>query len=116
MSRWFNDRMGLRLEVPRITDAATTLRGGRLCRLLDRKSAALIYQRNGVGLLLFAFKGEDILLPETQRVPAEDRGFYVRSVAGRPVAMWQRGGFTYSMVGDMDRDDLLRLAKTIEYR
>jgi hypothetical protein len=40
----------------------------------------------------------------------------VQNVSGRPVAMWQRGGMTYSITGDMDRDDLIRVATTINYR
>jgi hypothetical protein len=30
--------------------------------------------------------------------------------------MWQRDGVVYSMVGDVHRDDLEQMAKTISYR
>ncbi|RMD58872.1 hypothetical protein D6833_12325, partial [Candidatus Parcubacteria bacterium] len=41
--KWFNTHMGYALKVPCITDKHTRLLGGRLCRLLDRRSAALVY-------------------------------------------------------------------------
>jgi anti-sigma factor (TIGR02949 family) len=116
VTQWFNRRMGYPLKVPCITDKATKLVGGRLCRLLDRKSATMIYQRNGVELLLFAFKAGRISLPAKRMVRTKDRDFYMQSVAGRPVALWQHGGITYSIVGDMDPDDLLQVATTIDYR
>ena len=116
VTQWFNNHLGAQLKIPCITDAATKLLGGRLCRLLDRKSAALLYQRNGVDILLFAFQGGQISLPVKHMVRTKDHVFYIQQVSGRPVAMWQHGGVTYSMVGDMDQDDLIRVAATINYR
>jgi anti-sigma factor RsiW len=116
VTQWFNRRMGYALKVPCITDQATKLIGGRLCRLRDRASATLIYHRNGVDLLLFAFKGEEISLPANRMVHTKTRVFYVDHSAGRSVAMWQHGGFMYSIVGDMRLEDLLRVAETIDYR
>ncbi|HEY7495702.1 MAG TPA: zf-HC2 domain-containing protein [Candidatus Tectomicrobia bacterium] len=116
VTQWFNKHMDIPLKLPCITDAATKLLGGRLCRLFDRKSAALVYQRNGVDILLFAFPGGRISLPTKHMVRTKDGVFYVQNVSGRPVAMWQRGGMTYSITGDMDRDDLIRVATTINYR
>lgn len=116
VTQWFNNRMGYPLKIPCITDQATKLLGGRICRLLDRKSATMIYQRNGVEILLFAFKGQQMPMPERYKVHAKGHVFYVQSVAGRPVAMWQHGGITYSMVGDLDREALVQVATTIDYR
>lgn len=115
VTQWFNNHMGYQMKVPCITDAATKLQGGRLCRLLDRKTAALIYQRNGVDVLLFAFKG-NLSLPAKRTVQVKDHVFYLQNVGGRPVAMWQHGGVTYSIVGDLDPDELLKVATTINYR
>ena len=116
VTQWFNRRMGYAFKVPCITDQATKLVGGRLCRLRDRATATLIYHRNGVDLLLFAFKGEEIALPSNRMVRTKKRVFYVDHSAGRPVAMWQHGGFMYSIVGDMRLADLLQVAETIDYR
>jgi anti-sigma factor RsiW len=102
--------------MPCITDKSTQLLGARLCRFLDRKSAVLKYQRNGVDILLFAFKDNQLALPPHQMVHTNAGSFYVQHVTGRPVAMWQRHGVTYSMVGDMDREVLLQIAATLSYR
>lgn len=116
VTQWFNNHMGYQMKVPCITDAAAKLQGGRLCRLLDRKSAALIYERYGVDLLLLAFKGEQFSLPAKRMVRVKDHVFYLQNVGGRPVAMWQHGGVTYSIVGDLASDELLQVATTINYR
>ena len=113
---WFRHRLTYSFKVPCITDAATKLMGGRLCRLLDRPSATFVYKRNGKDVLLFAFRGDDVSLPAKNRIRIRNQDLYVHNVSGRPVAAWQQGGIVYSMVGDLNRDDLLQIARTMEYR
>ena len=117
VTQWLNTHMGYHIKMPCITDTATQLLGGRLCRLLDRKSVALMYQRHGVPILIFAFRGDHMSLP-TQKSPLPNgqATVHVQYVSGRPVAMWQRDGVVYSMVGDVHRDDLVQVASTINYR
>jgi anti-sigma factor RsiW len=107
VTQWLNTHMGNHIKLPGITDTAAQLLGGRVCRILDRKSAALVYQRRGVPIMLFAFHGDRMSLP-TQKRP--------RYVSGRPVVMWQRDGVVYSIVGDMHSDDLMKVAATVNYR
>jgi len=114
VTKWFNTHMGRPFKMPCITDASTQLLGGRVCRILDRKSAALMYQRGGVDIVLFAFRGDHMSLPSQQRAVPHD--VHIRNASGRPVAMWQRDGVVYSMVGDVHRDDLEQMAKTVSYR
>jgi len=111
LNKWLNTRMGYHVKMPCITDATTQLLGGRLCRLFDRKSAALVYQRQGVPIVLFAFRAEHMSLPAHQ----SGQPVQVRYSAGRPVAMWQHDGMVYSMVGDLHRDDLVHVASTVNY-
>jgi anti-sigma factor RsiW len=114
VTKWFNAHMGHHFKMPCITDASTQLLGGRVCRILDRKSAALMYQRGGVDIVLFAFRGDHMSLPpQKSAVPSE---VHIRNASGRPVAMWQRDGVVYSMVGDVHGEDLKEMAKTISYR
>ena len=107
VTQWLNTHMGNHIKMPCITDTATQLLGGRVCRILDRKSAALVYQHRGVLVMLFAFHGDHMSLP-SQQMP--------RYVSGRPVVMWQRNGVVYSMVGDMHSEDLMKVAATVNYR
>ena len=113
---WFRRRLTYSFQVPCITDGATKLMGGRLCRLFDRPSATFVYKRNGKDVMLFAFRGDGVLLPAKNRVRIQNQDVYVHDVSGRPVAAWQQGGIVYSMVGDINRDDLLQIARTMEYR
>jgi anti-sigma factor RsiW len=94
---------------------ATKLLGGRLCRLFDRPSATFVYKRNGKDVMLFAFRGDGVSLPTKNRIRVQDQDMYLHDVSGRPVAVWQHGGIVYSMVG-ANREDLLKIAKTMYYR
>jgi len=117
VTQWLNAHMGYHIKMPCITDTATQLLGGRLCRFLNQKSVALMYQRHGVPILLFAFHGDHMSLPsQNNPLPNGQALVHVRSVSGRPVAMWQRDGVVYSMVGDVHRDDLMQVAATVNYR
>ena len=113
--RWANDVIGHSLHVPCITDKAAQLVGGRLCRLRDRKGLAMKYRHHGSDLLVFAFRDAALSLPDRRLIPTEAGRFYVQHVAGRPVILWQRAGVTYSMVGDIDRQALLRVAGSVKY-
>ena len=114
--RWANDVIGHSLYVPCITDKAAQLVGGRLCRLRDRKGLAMRYKHADADLLVFAFRDAALSLPARRMTPTKDGRFYVQHVAGRPVILWQRAGVTYSMVGDIDRQALLRVAGSVRYR
>jgi anti-sigma factor RsiW len=113
---WFSRRLTYSFKVPCITDHATKLLGGRLCRLLDRQSATFVFKRNGKDVFLFAFRGDGVSLPAKNGVRVQDQDLYFRNVSGRPIAAWQHGDIVYSMVGDINRDDLLKIAQTIHYR
>lgn len=113
---WFSRRLTYSFKVPCITDNATKLLGGRFCRLLDRPSATFVYKRNGKDVMLFAFRGDDVSFPAKNRIRVQNQDLYVHNVSGRLVTAWQHGGIVYSMVGDLNRDDILKIAQTMHYR
>lgn len=114
--RWASDVIGHSVHVPCITDETAQLMGGRLCRLRDRKGLAVRYKRADADLLVFAFRDATLSLPARRMTPTKAGRFYVQHVAGRPVILWQHAGVTYSMVGDIDRQVLLRVAGSVRYR
>lgn len=114
---WFSRKLTYSFKVPCITDNATKLLGGRLCRLLDRPSATFVYKRNGKDVMLFAFRGDGVSLPAKNLISVrKGKDLYFRDVSGRPVAAWQHGGIVYSMVGDLNREEILKIAETMHYR
>jgi len=116
VAEWFSRQLTYSFKVPCITDNATKLMGGRLCRLLDRPSATFVYKRNGKDVMLFAFRGEGLSLPAKNRVRVQDQELYFHDVSGHPVAAWQHGGIVYSMVGELKREDIVKIAQTMYYR
>ena len=115
LARWANDVVDRNFRVPCITDETAQLVGGRVCRLRDRKGLAMKYRHQDSDLLVFAFRDASLSLPNRRMTPTEAGDFYVRHVAGRPVILWQRAGVTYSLVGDIDHQALLRVAGTVRY-
>ena len=113
--RWANNVVDRNFQVPCITDKAAQLVGGRVCRLRDRKGLAMKYRHEDSDLLVFAFRDAALSLPNRRMTPTAAGDFYVRHVAGRPVILWQRAGVTYSLVGDIDHQALLRVAGTVRY-
>ena len=101
VTQWFKNHMGRHFKMPCITDASTQLLGGRVCRILDRKSAALMYQRGGVDIMLFAFRGDHMSLPAQKNAVPND--VHIRNASGRPVAMWQRDGVVWRRLADRHR-------------
>ena len=115
LARWANNVVDRHFQVPCITDKAAQLVGGRVCQLRDRKGLAMKYRHEDSDLLVFAFRDAALSLPDRRMTPTEAGNFYVRHVAGRPVILWQRAGVTYSLVGDIDHQALLRVAGTVRY-
>jgi anti-sigma factor RsiW len=115
LARWANNVVDRHFQVPCITDKAAQLVGGRVCRLRDRKGLAMKYRHEDSDLLVFAFRDAALSLPDRRMTATEAGDFYVRHVAGRPVILWQRAGVTYSLVGDIDHQALLRVAGTVRY-
>jgi anti-sigma factor RsiW len=113
---WVRSHMGAGIEVPWITENQMRFLGGRLCRILDRKSAVLVYRRHDAEVLLFAFKGEPLTSSGGKTVRAAGHTFYLPTVSGRPIVLWQHHGTTYSLVGNLSRDALVQLASAIAYR
>jgi anti-sigma factor RsiW len=114
VTQWFNAHMEHHFKMPCLTDASAQLLGGRVCRILDQKSAALRYQRRGVDIVLFAFRGDSMSLPARKSTAPND--VHMRYASGRSVAMWQRDGTVYTIVGDVHRDDLQQMVNTVSYR
>ena len=115
LARWANDVVDSNFQVPCITDKGAQLVGGRVCRLRDRKGLAMKYRHEDSDLLVFAFRDAALSLPNRRMTPTAAGDFYVRHVGGRPVILWQRAGVTYSLVGDIDHQDLLRVAGSVKY-
>ena len=115
LARWANNVVDSNFQVPCITDKGAQLVGGRVCRLRDRKGLAMKYRHEDADLLVFAFRDAALSIPDRRMTPTAAGDFYVRHVAGRPVILWQRAGVTYSLVGDIDHQALLRVAGTVRY-
>jgi anti-sigma factor RsiW len=113
---WIKSHTGSRHTVPWITEQGAQFVGEGFCRILDRKSAVLVYRRPDADVLLFAFKGEPLSPSTKNMVRTGEHALYMQTVSGRPVAIWQHDGMTYSMVGNLPRHALLQLATAIDYR
>ena len=88
--------------------------GARLSNVRERRAAALYYRVRGHR---FTVVVPDAPVPEVENdvVPTGLRPvgggqLYYRDVSGYRVPVRRHGGLTYAFTGDLDREELMRLA------
>ena len=111
---WFTGKLDFNAAPPRF-QSPVRLVGARLSHIGDRPAAYVRYEapRGHFGLFIFddpdrRFEGSGRVMkmgPSTMRV-ANGRGFNV--------AVWRRNEIVYSLVSDLDEDDLARLVETAQ--
>jgi anti-sigma factor RsiW len=91
------------------------LQGTRLGYFLDRMVAEIGYEGHQHRLSLFMTKGKGIDRLVGERVSRHGQEFFVTTTKGYTVVAWRDGSenIVCSIVADLSRDQLLRLAFTV---
>ena len=66
LANWFQSRVPFPVQIPRLDDGR--LLGGRLCSLLGRQAALVLYERGGKRLSLFTFAADAIPVGEKEKI------------------------------------------------
>ena len=85
--------------------------GARLSNVRDQRAAALFYDVRGARVTVVVFDAPE-LSRSAQRVHVGGREVLYHNVDGRAVPVRQHRGLNYAFFGDMDREELMRLAAT----
>ena len=109
---WFRAQVNLSLQPPDLTASGTRLVGGGLSYFLERKVACLIYRRDARLVAIFVLRREGVDMPRggMQTVEVEGRPMYLTQHGGYSTLLWEKNDFVYSLVTDMDRAEVLRVA------
>lgn len=67
VAEWFHERVPFPVQIPHLHDGR--LLGGRLCTLLGRKTALVLYERGGKRLSLFTLAAEALPVKEKEQTP-----------------------------------------------
>jgi RNA polymerase sigma-70 factor, ECF subfamily len=113
--RWFHGRLDFMVEPPDLRAEGYQLLGTRLGYFLDRLVAEIGYEGQQHRLSIFMTKGEGIDRLAGERVSRHGQEFFVTTTKGYTVVAWRDGpeNIVYSIVADLSRDQLLRLAFTV---
>jgi anti-sigma factor (TIGR02949 family) len=113
--RWFQGRMDFMVKPPDLRAEGYQLQGTRLGYFLDRMVAEIGYAGQQHRLSIFMTKGEGLDRLVGERVSRHGQEFFVTTTKGYTVVAWRDGpeNIICSIVADLSRDQLLRLAFTV---
>lgn len=109
---WFTGRIDFALPSVFGGDNEFTLQGGAVGYYLDRQAAVLVYKRGLHTISLFIFRANGLSFPKADR----DLGRVVvhqQHERGFSVVIWRDGELGYSLVSDLNIDDLQKLARLV---
>ncbi|OGG54795.1 MAG: hypothetical protein A3F84_21785 [Candidatus Handelsmanbacteria bacterium RIFCSPLOWO2_12_FULL_64_10] len=110
MSEWFRGRLDIGVSAPPFQGAGLRLVGGRLCYLLDRQGAHMVYREGAHVICLFVFDRRELSLPHGQETVSAGHPIRLTSYKGYNVAVWEDRGLVHALVADVSQDNLKALA------
>ncbi len=115
VAHWFAGKLDFNAAPPQFRDAGVRMVGARLSHIQDRPAAYVRYDLPRGHLGLFILDDPERHFHEVGRVvhagPATVRLINAR---GFNVAVWRRNEIVYSLVSDLDEDDLAKLVEAAQ--
>ena len=103
---WFRDKVDFAPRVPNLRKV--NLIGARLSNLRDRQAAYLVYDaKDDRRVSLFVFDAPDLEVPDGKKIA--DREVMLTNQQGYNVVLWKDKEIAYSLVSDLDEQDILEL-------
>ena len=100
---WFQGKLDFSPPVPDLSEMNWALKGGRLDYLDGRPVAVLIYQRRMHNINVFVWPNHD----------SADSTIKEEDAQGYQILHWNGAEMTYWVVSDLNRDELLDLARAL---
>ena len=111
LSQWFQSRIDINVAPPRFHPADLRLLGGRLCYLMDRRVAYLMYRGEGKQMVcMFVLDKMGIPLPPGQDARISGRNVRLTAYKGFNVVVWEERGLFHALVADVSQSNLKTLA------
>lgn len=110
LSQWFQGRLDIGVHIPSLERAGLQLRGGRVCYLLDRRVAYLMYEKEGRRYSLFVMDQAGVHFPKGKDLALDGHRICLSSYKGYNLAVWEAHGLLYSLVADQAPEQLVEIA------
>jgi anti-sigma factor (TIGR02949 family) len=115
VARWFDGKLDFNPAPPRFRGPDIRVVGARLSHIQDRPAAYVRYELPTGHLGLFILDDPDRRLGDLGRVVhVGPSTVHLINARGFNVAVWRRNEIVYSLVSDLDEDDLTRLVMTAQ--
>ena len=107
---WFQGTLDVPVPVPATRISGAGLVGGRLCYILQRRVASIMYTVDGRPMSLYVMAADGLTLPAAE--PAGDGVRVVRD-DGYTNALWSQAGLVYALVSHLPREDAAAMARGV---
>jgi anti-sigma factor RsiW len=115
--RWLSGKLDFGVRIPRLAQGSR-LEGVRLSQVRSRQAAVVTYtvpQANGRRVsLLIVDDPEPQLQGDAHRIA--DREIWLSRARGFNIASWRNDAIVYSLISDLDEQDILALVQSAELR
>lgn len=101
LASWFAQHLGAEVDIPELSGLGLRFIGGRLLASSEGPMAQLLYQDRGANRLTLYLSGGG---------SGSTDGVHVVKVANYSAGYWQEGDFNYTVVADMEQEDLREIA------
>jgi anti-sigma factor (TIGR02949 family) len=109
VENWFRSKVNFRVTLPRFAHRRLSLVGGRLSNLAERRAALIRYHHDGHRFSLFVVAGTDLDMGGERCQKVRQQEFCLTEVRGYSVVSWRSRGLLYSMVGESNPAELLKV-------
>lgn len=112
VGRWFRGRLAAGVLPPSFENTEMRLQGGRICSILGRYGAQLVYQRGDHLVCMFIMEPNGAALPEGEERAIAGRPARFTVLKGYSVVIWENRGLLQALVADVGDQELMALAES----
>jgi mycothiol system anti-sigma-R factor len=108
VAQWFAGKVDFALPLTNPVSAGYRLIGSRLCYFLDRRLAALMYQKGDQLMSLYVMPRDKLILPKEEWEAGVHRKISSHQLKGYNNLIWQEETLVYSLVSDLPKAEMIR--------
>lgn len=108
---WFQGKLDFAVNVPDLSSKGANFVGARLCHLIEREAAYLIYEKGGHYISVFVINTKGLSIQRSKKSVLNDKTFYLKSEKGyQSILCLKKGGdIGCIFVSDLPEEELMKL-------
>lgn len=110
---WFKGKLDFSFDLPVEGRKEFQVIGGGLSYFLDRKVACLLYRKGSHLITLSVLRREGVEVPKGSSLKEKGIPLYLAKHRGFTVIIWERNDLLYSLVSDLEAEELSPLATSL---